>query len=310
MNRDIQDIRTLLGPLDPEPDSADSAARRSEQVVKRRPGIVSRRTMLVGSAAAAVVAGVGVVQVANSPTRQSVELLATPTPLEVANVNGTSGLGALIERLATAAENSPGPAVALPAVEYLLVSSWYLDSTVAGQSLESQLRPHRSESWRRADESWTVVTDGRSEDFAAGSRAVHWPDRPPVDNPAVLSDWLNAIHPMSRGDSSVLTLSAITDLLRERVLLPTERAAVLRLLGTIPGLRYSGTAVDRAGRLGEALVLNTGRPALPTQHTVVVEPVEGTFLAYEEMLTEDPGALGVSIPAVLRYETYLGAELQ
>lgn len=310
MNRSIQDIRALLGPLDPEREPAAAADQGRDRAAGRSHAMFSRRTMLVGSAAAAVAVGASVAQLSGA-TRQPVERLATPTPLEVNTVNSAPELGTVIERLAVTAEESATPAAELPASEYLQLSSWYLDTAVAGRSVTSQLRPWQSESWRRPDGSWTVTTsDSGPEVFPPGTRAVYWPDRPPVDDPAALDVWLNAIHPMSRGDKGLLTVGAITDLVRERVLLPVERAAVLRLLGTIPGVHYAGTTVDRAGRPGEALVLDIGRPALPARHTLVVDPATGRILAYEEMLTEDPGALNVPIPAVIQYETYLVAEFR
>jgi hypothetical protein len=298
VNRNIHDIRALLGPLNPEPDPTAPEVRT--------PAIVPRRAVLIGAATAvAVAAAAGVATVVGSPPR--VTLLATPTPLEITHVNGGSDLGALVERWAVAAEQSP--AATLPATEYLRLSAWYLDTAVTRGSVESQLRPHESESWRHPDGSWTVTTtDGGTETFPPGTRG-HWTDRPPV-NPAALDAWLNSIHPMSGGDKALLTLSAITDLLRERVLLPAERAAVLRVLATIPGLRHAGAAVDRAGRTGEALVLDTDGSGLPARHTLVVDPTTGTILANEEMLTEDAGRLNVSIPAVVKYETYLVAEFE
>lgn len=310
MNRSIHDIRALLGPLNPEPEPTIAADRRNEQAAGRPQPVFSRRTMLVGAATATVVIGLSVAQVAGSTTGQPVELLATPTPLEVTSMSSVPEVSTVIDRLAAAAQRSAGPAVELPATEHLRISSWYLDSTVAGGSVTSQLQPRQSETWRRPDGSWTVTTsESGTETYPPGARAVYWPDRPPID-PTALEAWLNAIHPASRGDKALLTLQAITDLLRERALLPGERAAVLRLLGTVPGMRYAGTTVDRAGRPGEALVLETGRPALPARHTFVVDSATGTILAHEEMLTEDPGALNVSIPAVLQYETYLVAEFQ
>lgn len=43
----------------------------------------------------------------------------------------------------------------------------------------------------------------------------------------------------------------ITDLVKERVLGAPERAAVLRVLATVPGLEYQGTTTNRAGRNGK-----------------------------------------------------------
>ncbi|MEU4641995.1 hypothetical protein [Micromonospora sp. NPDC023814] len=47
---------------------------------------------------------------------------------------------------------------------------------------------------------------------------------------------------------------------------------------------------------------------LPTQYTIIIDPVAGSILGYEEVLTTTPGWLNVQIPAVVSSRSYLVAE--
>ena len=101
---------------------------------------------------------------------------------------------------------------------------------------------------------------------------------------------------------------AISDLHRERVLDGPLRAAVLRVLATVPGMEYHGTVTDRRGRVGAAFSLEHDLGGLPTRTTFVVDEATGQLLATEDVLTTTAGMLQVPIPSVTSYETFLVAE--
>ncbi|MGX6600933.1 sigma factor [Micromonosporaceae bacterium Da 78-11] len=200
----------------------------------------------------------------------------------------------------------------------------------AGCSLPAfAIVPTRTETWRRADDSgrlrasyqepqfpagtdrWWWRLHGspgggdhpRSEDYPPGGFPAMWAGRPPTTG---FADWLQIGHPVENGPAEVLV--AVTDLVRERVLTPADRAAVLRTVADLPGLSSDGTVVDRAGRPGQAFSLVSDYSGLPTRYTLIVDPVTGAPLGFESMLTTRAGKLDVRVPAVIGYETYATAE--
>lgn len=338
LDNTVRELRHLLSPADPAaggegvPDAATRAAglRRILAIpavtevprpAHRRP--VSRRWVLAGAgafAASAVTAGVLVV--AYDPVAAPASA-ATPAPLTYAPAGGPA-LAAL-ERIAVAAQ--AGTAAAADGPEHLVVESWSLHSQIGGERVTSAVVPLIREVWRAADGSGRVVEryaapvfrsgDGkrawqqqgspgagekpRETTYPAGGFPGMWADRPPADA-AALAAWLRTGHPAGNGPAE--TLVAITDLARERVLSPAERAAVVRVLARVPGIESTGAVTDRAGRTGEAFSVVSGYSGLPTRYTLILDPADGRLLGYEQMLTTDAGRLDVTAPAVIGYEIY------
>lgn len=188
--------------------------------------------------------------------------------------------------------------------EYMEMRNWYLHSQISGGSTVSAIQPETRQPWRRPDGSGRSVTRTGEPEFRSEADRDAWesasggvgerswgpianPRRPPTDVQE-LAKWLYRQNPPG-SIGPIKTFVATTDhLLSERVLLPTERAAVLRLIADLPGLRLDGRTSDRVDR-----------PAL-------VFSLDSAYGA----LTTSPGELNVSIPAVIKYETYLRAEFQ
>jgi hypothetical protein len=110
-------------------------------------------------------------------------------------------------------------------------------------------------------------------------------------------------HPSSLGPAE--TFVAVSDLYNEQPVGPELRAAILRLLATLPGLRYDGTTVDRAGRNGFAISTESDLSGLPTEYLLVFDPATGQLLDSEQILNKSAGKLGVPIPSVIAYTVYL-----
>ncbi len=70
---------------------------------------------------------------------------------------------------------------------------------------------------------------------------------------------------------------------------------------------YVGEMNDRLGRPGVAIATNSKHGGLPNRHVLLFEPNTGALLAYEQILSSDPGALGVKIPAVISYTAFLAS---
>ncbi|MDR7302353.1 CU044_5270 family protein [Haloactinomyces albus] len=332
MRRTEQHVRELLGSLDPMRDDEraagvppvparitgvePSAARR------KRPRARIRRAILAGAAAAVLLAG-GLMWTSAGPSTPEGHA-ATPPLLKITPPQQDRPAAQRLHAIADRAAASGVPDGATGRTEYIRMKNWYLHSQIDRSGTISAIQPQMRESRRHPDgsgrtvirkqpprfrseagrEQWAGDTSDskRVHRWSAGERTTPWDGRPPTDTDALRS-WLRQ---RPSGQSEPLrTFSAITDLLRNRVLLPEERAAVLRVLAELPGLRYNGTTHDRADRPGQAFSLESDDSGLPTRYTLILDPGTGRFLGYEEMLTTSAGALNVPVPSVITYETYL-----
>lgn len=297
----------------------------------RRQHATARRRFAILLAAAIVVAAVCAFVVVRDPEPRPA-YAATPAPLTYEAIDDAASAVDHLGRVAAAAgTDAPTRGLQPPTMEHLRIVCWQLHGQISGRTTTSAVVPVERESWRAPDNSGRVTArwhrpeftsaadrrawrdEGspgadaapRSEDYPAGQFPAMWPHRPPSD-PALLNRWLQHNHNTDAWPAAAPT--AISDLLRERVLAPDERAAVLRLIAGLPGVEFTGAATDRAGRHGHAFSIVSAHSGLPTRHTFIVDPATGRFLAYEQMLTTTAGNLNVAVPAVIGYETYLTAE--
>lgn len=72
-------------------------------------------------------------------------------------------------------------------------------------------------------------------------------------------------------------------------------------MGSLPGLELLGETVDREGRPGIAVGIESAGSGLPTMHTLIFDPLDGRLLSEEQVLTRTAGALGVPVPSVISY---------
>jgi hypothetical protein len=88
-------------------------------------------------------------------------------------------------------------------------------------------------------------------------------------------------------------------------------STILRVLATSPGLINSGTVVDRAGRPGVAVSLDSRNPPGVSgprmRYTLIFSPSTGSLLGEEETLIGNPGKLDVPRGAVLDYTVFLSS---
>jgi hypothetical protein len=70
----------------------------------------------------------------------------------------------------------------------------------------------------------------------------------------------------------------------------------------------AGTVIDRAGRAGIAVALDSAYSGLATHYVLIIDPRTGQLLADEATLTTSAGKLNVRIPAVVDYEVFLSAD--
>jgi hypothetical protein len=342
------EVRQLLGPLDPalrQPPGIDTAAfehdlarilasdRMAEPLTAARPARSPRPTrrawLATGLAAAAlvVVALVGVVGLPGAHPQAA--YAATPPALHYSGA--ADGVSARSELLSWIARTKALPAAQPARYQHLLITTWSLTTRIDNRMVTSAVVPVTTETFRAADgsgrisrhydpplfsstadrERWQQAgspgdnTALQRADYAAGGLPHLFATAAPSD-PAALSAWLMAGHPSQNGPAEVFI--AATDLVKEQVLEPSQRAALLAVLAAVPGLQADGAVVDRAGRAGEAFSVVSDFSGLPTRYTLLVDSASGQLLGMEQTLTERAGALNVPVPSVIEYETYRSAD--
>jgi hypothetical protein len=186
------------------------------------------------------------------------------------------------------AEPATGP------VLQISMKGWYL---VSGDVTEDYIEPHVVTNY---------VSDGRLRSFEPGrdpgdAVSVFWKEGLSVD-PSVLKKQLAVAHP---GDGVDSFLNALDDLQREAIPSPVVRAALLTLLADEKDITADGEVIDRSGRRGIGFSVLTDGGGLPTKRTLIFDPVTGSVLGQEQMLTETAGKMNVPIPSVIEYESYL-----
>ena len=184
---------------------------------------------------------------------------------------------------------------------------WYLGTRVDGQATTSAVIPSTTQTWAAPDGTThvhrvTIRPDGsRSVDdftYRKGPMPVQL-----STNEAVLARQLAVGHPFSVGP--VEKFVAMTDLAARQPIPPDVESAILRFLARIPGLINRGSVIDRAGRNGVAVALDSSYTGLPTRYTWIFDPHTGALLSDEATLAGNTGKLNVRKGAVISYTTVL-----
>lgn len=342
MKHTYAQIQEALAELDParsrpagSPSSAGLAAilegtyrppAHLEEPAERGHRLSRRATLsIAGAATVSAVAGIAALTFNSGMTPAEA---ATPPALaysgEGETMDAKSRLTAIADHTATLSDTAGHGRF-----DHLRYQQWSLSSRIDGTQVTSAVVPEQTEQWLATDGSGsgklvrTFITprfQSRAQERAwknAGSPGQNepptvldsvarmWNGRPPTD-PSALAAWLGRGHPASAGPQEVLV--AITDLVKEQVLNPAERAAVLRVLSALPHLTGLGTTTDRAGRPAFAFAVDSDDSGLPTRSTILIDPAAGTVLGYEQTLTRSAGRLNVPIPSVIGYDLYLVAD--
>lgn len=339
MKRDTAFIRAALAPLNPAPLSrgldAASGVTLEQILSHRRAGDSSRRPATIRKAAVAsafmavaVVAGaVGLRLLGNGA---SPAFAATPPPLTYQGA-GSERPDELMHRMADAIEVPSSPAAA-GQFDYLRAESWYLNTRVDGDQVDSLVLPVIREEWRAPDGSGLVRTKTGVPTFSAPGGREAWADqgypyrKPRVEEKEHPPGSLRLLYGEAELSSEQVVLEqqmavgqqaangppdrldSITDLYRTRVVDPARMPDLLRYLAATPDLVFRGEATDRAGRNGLAFSVDSDSSGLPTRHTLIFDEGTGRLLADEKLLTSDAGKLNVKIPAVISYTNYLASD--
>lgn len=268
---------------------------------------VPHRGVAVGLAAA-IVAGV-VTAAMVFPSSTGTAYAATPPALRYQlSGRGTANAVAELNRLARIAAAQPAQR---GNVSHIHWRDWALSTRVDKNDAAASAVVAEDFDWFKRPSGVTVtrqMLDGKSKPETGLDPATALEDRRVPETPEAMKTWLGADQPNINDPAGMN--AAVVDLLISHVLTPPQRAALLRLIATTPGLRYRGHVRDRVGRDGEAFAAESSGNGLPTQFTFIVSDKTGEVIGQESMLTETAGKLNIRIPAVIAYEVYLKSELR
>ncbi|WP_369263520.1 hypothetical protein [Streptomyces sp. R35] len=306
-----QQIDALLERILLEPQQSRGPARRR----KKRGGRKARNLSLVGLLAAGAAAAVFGSGLLDQPFPEPANP-ATPPMLRVSaedNMSAPQALEAIARRTEKLKETAPSDG-------HFVQDTWSLTTRIGGHQITSAVVPERRDSWKRSDGSIDWKVKAEKPQFQNSGQKKLWEQQwsaldepttrsgkggssygnPPA--PEKMAQWLKEGSP---GDTAGFISESLVQKMMTNHLDPEQRAEMLRTLAARKDLKLSGTTKDRAGREGLAFTVESDSSGLPSKHMLVIDADNGRILAYDEILTEDPGALNVKIPAVINYVTFL-----
>jgi len=127
-------------------------------------------------------------------------------------------------------------------------------------------------------------------------------DAPSTDAP-LLAFQLADRRPLREGPRGVLR--AVADLYRSHHLDPAQRAAALQVLADTDGVDYRGAVVDRSGRSGIAVSVDSDNGA--TRDVAIFDPGGGGLLSYERVELVGAATSPSRSPALVAYVLYLNS---
>ena len=299
---------------------------RALQYGAQHPGWRSwlKRPSLGGVVLAACIAALVFVLVGTGPGSRV--LAATPPPLAYHRDSAQSGRAVLLHLAAVAASQPTTGQPTTGTFAYVKYAGWYLAVRVSGATSSATLLPPSvSQSWIRPDGHGRVI---RRSAKADGTRLTETSGGPIIEHfplpdggraypllhlstdPAVVRRQLDAGDPPTWREPLV-RFDLFTNLVQQQPVPANVEATILRVLATSPGLINSGTVVDRAGRPGVAVSLDSRNPpgvSGPRERdTLIFSPRTGRLLGEEETLIGNPMKLPVRRGAVLDYTVFLSS---
>lgn len=327
MNRDMQVVRRALAPVDPaaaEPAASDveSKLRReqtlhlilSDRHADEGGGVLLRGSRrwtpaVAGLAAVAVLAVTGLVLISGRGGAYA----ATPPMLSYTLAAQADASAVLAEAASAASAADDFRSGGL--YDYARTKGWYLDTSVRSDSTTTEVSAAVHEEW--------ISPDGRGRFLDTGANGEVIDDQRFPDgglsvidqsalsrDPEVLASQLLGDPTIIGDDNSSVPdteerFAVVSDLLTHAPYPPPDlRAALFRVLA-LEELTLYGHVQDREGRLGVAVGLDSDYSGLPVSYRLLLHPSTGDLLAAEQILTTDPGALDVEVPAVLSYTTLI-----
>jgi hypothetical protein len=237
----------------------------------------------------------------------TVDYTATPRPLVYAAPVPPSGAEVLLVLAAQAARRpadgrGPGAPYA-----YVRRRSWSVSTQPAGK-LASVVHPTVTESWLRTDGTGRVLSAtstgarSRTRDLRLDTgRAL--PELTSV--PAALASRLGLGYPGPAAPAA--QFAVVADITGRQPVTGPVQATLLRLLSRLPELVNNGTVVDRAGRPGVAVSVNSTYLRAQARFTLIFNGATGQLAEEDVTLIGSPESLHVRPGSVLAYRTFLAS---
>lgn len=249
---------------------------------------------------------------------------ALPAPLQLSGQSQPAAvfLDATIDRLRRAAEVPPDPR---RPITFTHLQTWTMDTT----DVHTPITIHDQHRF------WAPDRSGRRRDVTVSeAEAVAVRTRTPADryeaflpaeyplpfftislpvDPVTLKNQLADFEPLDNGPH--VLARTIAAAFEDYCLDIVHRIALLTLLKDVPDLVSRGPVVDRGGRGGIALTVDSGNPNDPNQPThrardVLVFGDDGNLLSHELVAIEAPTGLpDLPTPAVMAYTLILTAAM-
>jgi hypothetical protein len=239
----------------------------------------------------------------------------TPSPLAMSTAGNPPAARPHLAALAKVAGRAPA-APGAGAYTYVHVQTW-----TAGRSRGARPISRDERLWWAADRSGRAETTALSQPpsvpvpAAPGASAsdttttTYEPGKVSVvvDSPSaqapLLAFQLADRHPLKEGPRGVLR--AVADLYRSHHLDPAQRAAALQVLADTDGVDYRGTVVDRSGRSGVAVSVDSDGGT--TRDVAIFDPGAGRLLSYERVALVGAATSPSRSPALVAYVLYLNS---
>lgn len=190
---------------------------------------------------------------------------------------------------------------------YLHQRSWTPDSRPASMT-EPYVVTDEQLWWAEDNSSGRRVTTPDAQSDHPGARVVQDfvpgeltnPVEPPAEDPVILAGQLAT---SGKGASPpAIVVRAVAETYRYRVLRPAQRAAILRVLADTEGLKNEGPQLDRDGRAGIAISVESDNGA--TRDVLIFASDAGFLLSYERA-TVPPAGSKTQAPQVTTLRLYL-----
>jgi hypothetical protein len=237
----------------------------------------------------------------------TVNYTATPPPLDYAAPVAPSGAEVLLVLAGEAARRPASKTTPGERYAYVRRQSWSVSSSAARRPA-ALVRATVTESWLRADGTGRVLTVTGT---GAGSnrRDLRLRTGRPLPEltgvAAVLASRLGLGYPAP--GPSAGQFAEVADVAGRQPASGPVQATLLRLLSRLPDLINSGTVVDRAGRPGVAVSLNSSYLRAPARFTLIFNGATGQLEEEDVTLAGSPGSLDVRPGSVLAYTTFLAS---
>jgi hypothetical protein len=244
----------------------------------------ARNTAAALTAAAVLATSTSITWLADGePAEPALRVGATPSH-QTAGPDDAPPARAILHDLATRVAALPKPA--REKHEHVIIREWASDTIVRDQIATATIRLIDVSTWRPTTPASPSPSPGPATPLRAGpaegqvyaAGELHSVIAQPIStDPAILAGQFNFHEPLSNGPQALLRTAAA--LHRGQYPTNAQWAAALTVLANHDGPVYRGTIVDRTGRPGVAITVDSNNSA--TRDLLILDPQTGRPLAAE-----------------------------